>query len=134
VNLTSNRLLGQNIGEETHTLIINEMPAHKHGATAVSGNNNGSGDTSSYTHDHGGTTGLGGYAATSTSVQVPISGTNVADDNGAGHNHSITADTHTHTIANTGGGAAHNNMQPTLFIGNMFIYSGKAMAGTYTYF
>ena len=25
----------------------------------------------------------------------------------------------------TGGGAAHNNMQPTLFVGNLFIYSGK---------
>jgi hypothetical protein len=27
-------------------------------------------------------------------------------------------------IYNTGGGLPHNNMQPTLFIGNTFIYSG----------
>jgi microcystin-dependent protein len=28
------------------------------------------------------------------------------------------------TINNTGGGLPHNNMQPTLFIGNVFIYAG----------
>jgi hypothetical protein len=28
------------------------------------------------------------------------------------------------TINNTGGGGAHNIMQPTIFIGNVFIYSG----------
>jgi microcystin-dependent protein len=40
--------------------------------------------------------------------------------------------THTHTIvmSNQGGSNAHNNMQPTLFIGNMFIFSGK-IAGKY---
>jgi microcystin-dependent protein len=32
---------------------------------------------------------------------------------------------HQHSIATQGGDDPHNNMQPTLFIGNMFIYSGK---------
>lgn len=60
------------------------------------------------------------------------------------HNHSFTAasslsttafpkripvtgasgDLYTNLIDSTGGGAAHNNMQPTLFIGNLFIYAG----------
>ena len=30
----------------------------------------------------------------------------------------------TFTTNSTGGGQAHNNMQPTLFIGNMFIFAG----------
>ena len=39
----------------------------------------------------------------------------------------ISVNTNTTGITNqaTGGGLAHNNMQPTLFIGNMFVYSGK---------
>jgi microcystin-dependent protein len=28
------------------------------------------------------------------------------------------------TVNNTGGDGAHNNMQPTVFIGHVFIYSG----------
>lgn len=48
------------------------------------------------------------------------------------HNHLFTtsnAGEHNHQIFNTGGGQDHNNMQPTLFIGNMFIYSGKLHSG-----
>ena len=40
------RAKGDSLGEETHTLIINEMPAHKHGTVDVSGNTNGDGITS----------------------------------------------------------------------------------------
>lgn len=45
-----------------------------------------------------------------------------------GHTHQFTtsnAGDHFHQIFNTGGSQPHNNMQPTVFIGNMFIYSGK---------
>ena len=34
--------------------------------------------------------------------------------------------THAHFIYPQGGSNAHNNMQPTIFMGNMFIFSGKA--------
>lgn len=37
----------------------------------------------------------------------------------------------TYTTSSTGGGLAHNNMQPTLFIGNVFIFSGVPTAGSY---
>jgi len=43
------------------------------------------------------------------------------------HNHGITNDgghQHTFTTTNTGLGNPHNNVQPTIFIGNVFIYSG----------
>jgi microcystin-dependent protein len=41
------------------------------------------------------------------------------------HNHAITADTHFHTINSAGGSNIHNNVQPTLPIGHMFMYCGK---------
>lgn len=40
---------------------------------------------------------------------------------------------HAHYLANTGGSNWHNNMQPTLFGGNMFIYSGKNIQAYYPY-
>jgi len=47
---------------------------------------------------------------------------------------------HTHALvmSNQGGSNAHNNMQPTLFVGNMFIYCGRtgasSYAGTYPFY
>jgi len=32
---------------------------------------------------------------------------------------------HSFVIGETGDGEAHNNMQPTLFLGNLFIFSGR---------
>ena len=47
---------------------------------------------------------------------------------------SINSDgTHYHQIFNTGGSNAHNNMQPTLFIGNMFIFCGRNMDNYFPY-
>lgn len=48
--------------------------------------------------------------------------TGIANTNSSG--------THTHTINNTGGGQSHNNMQPTLFAGSVFILS---KIGSYLY-
>jgi microcystin-dependent protein len=96
---------GSEVGEETHTLIVDEMPAHTHTATMTDA----------------------GYAASNTDVIDTVvaanTTTNVADDTGS-HTHAI-------TIANEGGSDPHNNMQPTLFIGNVFIFSGVPTAGSY---
>lgn len=130
----ANHAMGDISGEEYHTLNINEMPAHKHGSVDVTGNTNGNGFTDlSGNHRHTGTTDPAGYAASlTTASDADVLRHNVAD-NAGNHTHTFTTDfagTHAHIIGSTGGGAAHNNMQPTLFLGNLYIYSGKH--STYT--
>lgn len=117
----SNRSLGQYLGKETHQLTIPEMPSHTH-----TNNMTTNGD-----HNHGGSTGSAGYAATSTNPAVSATTTNVADDAGS-HTHTISSDgAHTHivTIDSTGGDQPHENMQPSVFLGSVFIYSGRLPAG-----
>jgi microcystin-dependent protein len=129
--------LGDISGEETHTLTIDEMPAHKHGSADVTGNTNGDGITDlSGAHTHSGTTDPAGYAPSIASPATSLTTMDVAD-NGGTHVHTFTTGEpsvlHHHKIGSTGGGAAHNNMQPTLFLGNMFIYSGRPRVGSYPY-
>ena len=145
-------------GEVNHRLTIAEMPAHNHnnaigtpGAGSPGANTTADGttssyihshgtNTSSYTHNHGGTTGEGGNRIESENVNNILTGANVSGE--GTHNHSIaadthshiiTSDTHSHTIASNGGDACHNNMQPTLFYGNMFIYGGIMLNDVYPY-
>jgi len=92
-NLFSTRNLGDSLGEEEHTLTINEMPSH----------------------NHGGTTSAAGYGTgVQTITAAGGSGIDAADNSG----------NHTHNIASEGGGLPHNNMQPTLFGGNIMIFAG----------
>jgi microcystin-dependent protein len=138
----TNRALGDAVGEETHTLIIAEMPSHNHGTNAsdtVVGNNltgvagihahtiTDPGHTHSYVNqpnDHQVAVSL---TTTDTADNVNINQTTGSSTTG------ITIDAsgnHQHSIATQGGDDPHNNMQPTLFIGNMFVYSGKIHGAT----
>jgi microcystin-dependent protein len=107
------RAAGQLVGEETHILTVSEMPTHNHGVTDPG-------------HNHT-------YINQPNSVApaVSLTTTDVAD------NVNVTQTTSTSTtgisINNAGGSVAHNNMQPTLFVGNMFIYSGKPTVGAYAF-
>lgn len=134
---------GTQVGSETHTLTIAEMPGHKHGAVDVSGNTNGSGFTGisgEHTHtitdpQHSHTLPFSGAALVGTGPADDVTqGGSSFTSNSSATGITINADgAHAHAIGSTGGGQAHNNMQPTYFIGNMFIYSGDPPAGTWPY-
>ncbi len=90
-NLTE-RSRGDISGAETHTLTINEMPAHTHNGT---------------TDQSGPSSGSQGVAA--------LSGGNQVGEDAGTHSHSFTTNS-------TGGGAAHNNMQPYVVVRYLIKY------------
>lgn len=131
------RAMGAETGTETHTLIIEEMPAHKHGAVDVSGNTNGSGVTDlsgSHTHtinDPGHNHSYFNQPNNHT-LSANALGTESADNVDVGQTTGLKTtgitingvDNHAHLIGSTGGSQPHNNMQPTLFAGHLYIFSG----------
>jgi len=89
------RTLGQTLGEETHLLTTPEIPAHNHSASVTD---------PGHTHSMGpfsGGAGVGGGAA------------NAVPNNGGGLSTASNVTGISVTTGNTGGGGAHNNMQPS---------------------
>lgn len=139
------RTLGNNVGAETHTLTLPQIPSHDHTGNTGSAGTHVHGVTDpGHTH----TVNDPGHSHTLPQSLTPLTGVGPADDwtNGSGTNTgtsttgitnqsnitSISIDSagaHTHTIASNGGDQPHNNMQPTLFAGNVFI-----LTKTITYF
>ena len=121
---TSNQtfVLGQQYGEYAHRLINSEMPIHNHsGDTDVSTTQitlNDPGHTHTYlgVQTQGAASGLDNVAENSPrpteTTGSATTGITVVDPG------------HRHPIPNDGGDGFHNNVQPTLPIGSMFIYSG----------
>jgi len=130
VNLSTNTFaLGSIVGEYVHTLSIAEMPTHNHG---VSGGSNTSTINTGisltdpgHAHSYQNQPNLVSPAVSATTTDV-ADNVNVNQTTGT----SVTGITvndprHSHTIYAAGGSNYHNNVQPTLVIGNMFVYSGK---------
>lgn len=134
--------LGDVSGEEYHTLTLPEIPSHNHSWSGdVSGGADGITDTSGAHihsindpgHNHSyfneandqTITNLGGETAAD---QVDVSQTTGSSTTGITINSN---GAHAHHIHSAGEDRPHNNIQPTIFVGNMFIYSGKPRQGTY---
>ena len=140
---TENFIFGSTIGEYEHILTLNEMPSHNHGVAAGlqssynnstsleytgisvnvsttgvydSGHNHGYIETYNTNHNNDGlgisesANNRGTFAASTT--------TSFAQIVDPGHKHNITDPRHRHTLNSAGNDLKHNNIQPTIVIGN----------------
>jgi microcystin-dependent protein len=113
------RSAGDKVGTETHTLTVGEMPTHSHtGTTDSSGththtNNSVEGSLGLATSNGANTAGAG-LDSTVGELNLYASPKALTIDSAGEHTHTITTNT-------TGNSLPHNNMQPTIFIGNVFI-------------
>lgn len=126
----TNRLLGDIDGEETHTLTTDEIPSHNHTATSGSAgdhshtiNDSGHSHNTSNTVQKTGNNTPGSLDTTSNEIDNINTGvttsttttTGITINNAGSHTHEI-------TVNNTGGGVAHNNMQPYIVINYIIRY------------
>lgn len=95
---------GQDVGEEKHQLTIPELAAHTHGVTDP-------GHAHSYVNQQNDQNTDNAFGTETAADQLDLNQTTGTSTTGI-------------SIQSTGGNVAHNTMQPTLFMGNMFVYSG----------
>lgn len=129
-------------GDHTHTGTVDTSglhahsvsdPGHAHTQTTINDDfNNSGGPGPSFAADSAGVRTWNNIASSTTGVTVNNAGSHThtfTSDIDGSHNHSITinnAGNHSHSISisDTGSSIPFNVMQPTLFIGNLFIFAG----------
>ena len=100
LNTLSSSSLGATGGAQTHTLTEAQMPAHDHelsGSTSTSG-------AHTHTAQGGGGVLVGGFGEV-----FVAEGTQQTTSSSGSHSHTLTGE-----VGETGGGQAHNNVQPTI--------------------
>jgi microcystin-dependent protein len=125
----TNRVSGTAVGEETHTMSVNEMPSHTHSGTTDAGGAHSHTYNDAYFAEAGGNqingnSVFGTSGDTDTDNQFRWRTANGSWSNTPQDINTSTAAAHTHTFTTgtTGSGQAFNVMQPTLFVGNTFIF------------
>jgi microcystin-dependent protein len=106
----SNHPLGEAIGAETHILIIDEMPTHNHGVTDPG-------------HSHSGDDTVTGVQGTDNAFNSESAADNQFTSG------SVNSNVTNISINDNGSSQPHNNMQPTIYIGSMFIFGGTRFVG-----
>jgi microcystin-dependent protein len=138
--LTARNTIGAKFGAETHALSVNEMPSHDHPFDAGDGlgltnrthfmdrnASHGHGLNNNGAHQHAINTAieiagsLDNSTAINNLINAKTTGLNylVTNAGEGGHDHGGVAGTdtnHRHTIQGQGGGAAHNNIQPSTVV------------------
>jgi microcystin-dependent protein len=125
----SQRNLGNVTGTETHTLTVGEMPSHLHtGTTNVDGAHihdiSDPGHSHSYINNTNDQNTDNAFSTETAADNADLTATSGLNTTGISVLTGNSSHSHNFTTGNTGGSQPHNNMQPTLFIGHVFIYAG----------
>ncbi len=122
----TNRSVGDVFGEERITLTEQQIPSHNHS----NNHNHNSATTSSngsHTHNYEGyysvTRGTGTTREVKSRTRISSDPNDYAGNSAGTHNHTLNLPNYVGQTGQTGGGQSHNNLQPSLVDGFLFIYA-----------